>query len=624
MGIEPADEPRESVALDELGVYRNVRRNVEHRQGANLLKAEVANVPHNGRPLPFVNGYIQFLDFLVDERILKGVNRAAGAVPGFQMIDGVVVPGRAGDGVVNLPGPPLGTDFAGLDVLLLRPQTDSLEVQSHGLPDVHNFRQGSVGIQGQGELEPVRIAGFGQELLGRRRIVAVHFLPAFRPFRVNQPGPNLFIQRGKTGVGRDGHRGPGQQGFSDGFPVHRLGHGLPHRLQQHRIVLLEGIRLGVVVAPEVPEVGNPGIDPGNELHSPLVHFLPNGALNNRQMHLLGQQGGQPGLTFGNGPILQLVILRRHPPMLLGGVIQHMGTLDPLHIAQRAGADHLFAHPLVAHRCPAGFAFHRQIAPLAQVEQGFRQHDAQVDDHLMVVHDFHHFRGALGNGGLVIPFLDAHNLAPGADAAGLGRGLHQQPQGMTHILGAELAIAVLPRHPLPQIESPILAVGGHFPGFGQLRHISAAGVVDADQILIDRPLVQETANVDLVGVVGIPGLAADGDGYLVDPIVHGDRRHGRLRLGLRGRSGNHIFLPGSLRPGRSRRGRGRRRGGGCAAIRGGRPGAALFLLGRRGRLPGRGRLLGRSRRLLLRRRLGRRGRSRRLLSGRTAGHYQSQG
>ena len=525
---------------------------------------------------------------------------------------------------MNLPGPPLGADFAGLDVLLLRPQPDSREVQSHGLPDVHNFRQGSVGIQGQGELEPVRVAGFGQELFCRFRIVAVHFLPAFRPFRVNQPGPHLFIQSGKAGVGRDGHLGPRQQSLGDGFPVHRFSHGLPHRLQQHRIILLEGIRLGVVVAPEVPEVGNPGIDPGNELHPPLVHFLPDGTLNDRQMHLLGQQGGQPGLAFGNGPILQLVILRRHPPMLLGGVIEDMGTLDPLHIAQRAGADHLFAHPLVAHRFPTGFAFHRQIAPLAQVEQGFRQYDAQVDDHLMVVHDFHHFRSALGNGGLVIPFLDAHNLAPGADAAGLGRRLHQQPQGMTHILGAELPIAVLPRHALPQIESPILAVGGHFPGFGQLRHISAAGVVNADQVFIDRPLVQETANVDLVGVVGIPGLAAHGNGYLVDPIVHGDRRHGRLRLGLGGRSGNDIFLPGSLRPGRGYSGRGLRRGISAAAVRGGGSGAAGFLLGRRGRLSGRGRLLGRSRRLLLRRRLGRRGRSRRLLGGRTAGHYQSQG
>ena len=372
----------------------------------------------------------------------------------------------------------------------------------------------------------------------------------------------------------------------------------------------------------MPEVGNPRIDAGNELHSPLVHFLPNRALNDRQMHLLGQQGGQPGLAFGNGPVLQLVILRRHPPMLLGGVIENMGSFDPLHIAQRAGADHLFAHALVAYRRPAGFAFHGQIAPLAQVEQGFRQHDAQVDDHLIVVHDFHHFRGALGNGGFVIPLLDAHNLAPGADAAGLGRGLHQQPQGMAHILGAELAIAVLPRHALPQIESPILAVGGHFPGFGQLRHISAAGVVDANQVFIDRPLVQETANVDLVGVVGIPGLAADGNGYLVDPIVHGDRRSFRLRLGLWGRSGNDIFLPGGLRPGRGRRGRGLLRGGN-AAIRGRRPGAAGFLLRRRGRFLGRGRRL-----LLLRRRLRRRGRltdrSRRLLGGRTASHNQSQG
>ena len=302
----------------------------------------------------------------------------------------------------------------------------------------------------------------------------------------------------------------------------------------------------------------------------------------------------------------------------------MGAFDPLDIAEGAGADHLVAHTLVADGVPAGFAFDGQVAAFAQVKEGFGQDDAQVDDDLVVVDDFHDFRGALGNGGFVIALVDAHNFAPGADAAGLGGRLDQEPEGMADILSGEFAIAVLPLDAFAQVESPIPTIRGHFPGSSQLRDVGAAGVVHADQVFIDRPLVEETADVDLVGVVGVPRLAAHGDANLVHPVVHGDLSYGRGRFGLRNRGGYGVFLPGGLRPGGVDGGRGLL-GSGGAAIGGGRA-AAGFLLGR---LAGGGRFCGRGGGLLLRRsRLGRRGRftgrSRRFRGGGTTGDDEGQG
>src|SRR5438093_1246955 len=68
-----------------------------------------------------------------------------------------------------------------VDFHQLRLQPNRLPIQRQGLPDIHLLRQPGQGVEVDGELEPVGIAGLLQERLCLGGVVPVQFLEALIP-----------------------------------------------------------------------------------------------------------------------------------------------------------------------------------------------------------------------------------------------------------------------------------------------------------------------------------------------------------------------------------------------------------------------------------------------------------
>src|SRR5438552_4140170 len=84
-----------------------------------------------------------------------------------------------------------------VDFHQLRLQPNRLPIQRQGLPDIHLLRQPGQGVEVDGELDPVGIAGLLQERPGLGRVVTRQLLETPIPLRVPDPRPE---GRAKLGV----------------------------------------------------------------------------------------------------------------------------------------------------------------------------------------------------------------------------------------------------------------------------------------------------------------------------------------------------------------------------------------------------------------------------------------
>ena len=125
--------------------------------------------------------------------IHHGILRFIEDADGFQAIEAMA---RRKNGPVYRLGAEELPHPGEVDFHQLRLQPNRLPIQRQGLPYIHLLRQPGQGVEIDGELEPVRIAGLLQERLGLAGVVPVEVLEALIPRRVLDPRPEGSTQLG--------------------------------------------------------------------------------------------------------------------------------------------------------------------------------------------------------------------------------------------------------------------------------------------------------------------------------------------------------------------------------------------------------------------------------------------
>ena len=163
VSVEGVDKTGVNVILDVLGVCRYIRSNGKHGKTTDQLEAEIAHL------LQYLGSFfrnqsgLQLLKDRVQVGVLKGSNCPLGVEIGLDAVKAEISRSRAGEQhSVELTGPATGPDFREVPLLQLGLHPYGFEIQGHRLADVDYFGEAGNRVQGDAELQPVGITGFGQ------------------------------------------------------------------------------------------------------------------------------------------------------------------------------------------------------------------------------------------------------------------------------------------------------------------------------------------------------------------------------------------------------------------------------------------------------------------------------
>ena len=399
--------------------------------------------------------------------------------------------------------------------------------QLHELGNLGEFRRAGEGVHGNGDLEPVGVAGVSQKLLGSFQIVTVLRFKVLVPLRV--PGR----QRGMEGMDfRVPNAALVQLGL-EGFPVNGLVEGLANhdsplarRSDWEVGVIVFGV--GVEHAAEAEGRLLGGASAGDDQEAFLGQPVAQVAVDLGHVGLAGAELGQTGGFFQDPGVAHFRINRIMAPVPIreGQRVVHVHFRNAAVVLVGSGAGQVFvvrvgaafAGDVLSIVEPAvlvalGFAVDHVARGLGSVEQVLRRGLLHVDDDVIGVHNLH-----------------IVNVADAALVAGAGTLLAGQLEAVRHVLGGELAEPLMELDALLQFKGPHVSGGVHLPGPCQHGGPLAGVGVQLHQVLYEGAVLVHEVNTTQPRHHGVvDGSDQPQDDFVRQQLLIGHRvRGGRFR------------------------------------------------------------------------------------------------